>query len=246
MRASRREGLRYLGLFIFVACALGVSATWAGPREQAKRIHDRLVGVPPAPAALDSMEAKVASGDAVGAAMDAMDNPAFYNTTVREFATLWFNREQSVYGDLNDSTATVIGMIRDDVPFDQVLYGDIVYVGSTGVSNVPYSQTDNEHYESLQADRVDLSDPANLVQEQQSMQPGSPIGPAEAGDQLGHVAVEVLHLHQAVVIIVGHHLVAPAANVLVPASDPWLLGSVVDCHQLSPRMRLVTMLTLQS
>ena len=66
MRASRREGLRYLGLFIFVACAMGVSATWAGPREQAKRIHDRLVGVPPAPAVLDSMEAKVAGGDAVG------------------------------------------------------------------------------------------------------------------------------------------------------------------------------------
>ena len=51
--------------------------------------------------------------------MQAMDNPAFYNTTVREFATPWTNREQSVYADLNDSTATVVGMVRDEVPFTQ-------------------------------------------------------------------------------------------------------------------------------
>ena len=66
--------------------------------------------------------------------MQAMQNPAFYNTTVRELATPWTNRDRSVYADLNDSTATVIGMVRDDVPFDQVLYEDIVYVGSSAAT----------------------------------------------------------------------------------------------------------------
>ena len=37
-------------------------------------------------------------------------------------------------------------MIRDDVPFDQVLSADLVYVGAPGVVAAAYSQTDNEHY----------------------------------------------------------------------------------------------------
>ena len=155
------------------------SVAFAGPREQARRIHDRLVGVPPSATVINSMEAKVANGDSIGAAMEAMDNPAFYGTTLREFATPWTNREASVYTELNDSTATVIGMIRDDVPFDQVLYEDIVYVGSAAVTDNPYSQTDNDHYAQLQQDRVDLSNPANLFRQLQSALPNSPIGSGE-------------------------------------------------------------------
>ena len=102
------------------------------------------------------MQAKVAAGDAVGAAMQAMTNPEFYNTTVRDLATPWTNRDHSVYADLNDSTATVIGMVRDDVPFDQVMYEDIVYTGSGAATSVAYSQADNAHYLDLQTRRVDL------------------------------------------------------------------------------------------
>ena len=131
-------------------------------------MHDRLVGIPPTSAVLDSMAAKIAAGDAIGAAMEAMENPAFYNTTVRDLATPWTNREQSVYSNLNDSTATVIGMIRDDVPFDQVLYEDIVYVGSAAATNTAYSPTDNDHYLDLEQNRVDLSDPVNLERRLQS------------------------------------------------------------------------------
>jgi hypothetical protein len=125
------------------------------------------------------MESKVASGNAVDAAMEAMQNPAFYNTTVRELAAPWTNRERSVYVDLNDSTATAIGMVRDDVPFDQVLYDDIVYVGSNGATSTPYSSADNSHYLDLQNNHVDLSNPGNLVRQTQSSLPGASIGPAE-------------------------------------------------------------------
>jgi hypothetical protein len=162
-----------------VACVIGAATAIAGPREQAKRIHDRLAGVPPSSAVLDSMTTKVAAGNALGAATDAMANPAFYNTTVRELATPWTNRDRSVYADLNDSTATVIGMVRDDVPFDQVLSGDIVYVGSTAATPVTYSQTDNNHYVELQRNRIDLSNPANLARQTQSSLPGTQLGASD-------------------------------------------------------------------
>ncbi len=164
---------------VALLCAMGVSVASAGPREQAKRIHDRLTGVPPSAAVLDSMAAKITGNDALGAAYDAMDNPAFYNTKVRELATPWTNREQSVYVDMNDMVATVVGLIRDDAPFDQVLYDDVVYVGTAAATAVPYSQTDNDHYLDLQLNRVDLSDPANLERQTQSAQPGAPFGVAE-------------------------------------------------------------------
>ncbi len=163
-------------IVIALSCTVGASLSYAGPREQAKRIHDRLVGVPPAAAVMDSMAGKISAGDGIGAALEAMDDPAFYNTTVREFATPWTNREQSVYVDMNDAVATVIGMIRDDVPFDQVMYEDIVYVGTPNATNIAYSQADNDHYLDLQLNRIDLSDTANLARQRQSDLPGSPIG----------------------------------------------------------------------
>ncbi|MCG8486862.1 MAG: hypothetical protein MI756_05275, partial [Chromatiales bacterium] len=176
MQLPRTIELTTLRIVIAFFCTMSVSLSFAGPREQAKRIHDRLTGVPPTSAVVDSMAAKLSSGDGIGAAYEAMEHPAFYNTTVRELATPWTNRERSVYVDLNDTIATVVGMIRDDVPFDQVLYEDIVYVGTPAATAVAYSQSDNDHYLDLQLNRVDLGNPANLVQQRQSDLPNSPLG----------------------------------------------------------------------
>ncbi len=179
MQTTTLGVIRNLGIVLAICCTVGTSLAHAGPREQAKRIHDRLVGVPASNAVLDSMADKIANGDAIGAAYEAMDNPAFYNTTVREFATPWSNREQSLFVDMNDFVATVIGMVRDDVPFDQVLYEDLVYVGTPAATGVAYSHTDNDHYLDLQLNRIDLSDPANLAQQRQSDLPNSPIATGE-------------------------------------------------------------------
>lgn len=161
-------------LILVTVSLLIASSTFAGPREQAKRMHDRLVGVPPNAATLDSMADSITSGDSLGAAFEAMENPSFYNTTLKDYASPWTNREQSVYVDLNDSTATVIGMIRDEVPFNQILSGNIVYVGAADLNNVPaYSQEDNDHYRRLESNRVDLSDPNNLIRLQQTDLPGN-------------------------------------------------------------------------
>ncbi len=166
--------LTYCVVVMFTALAVGVSAVNAGPREQAKRMHDRLVGVPPSDPVLDSMETKIQNGQFVDAAYEAMDNPIFYSTTLKDFATPWSNREQSVYLDLNDMTATIIGMIRDEVPFNQVLSANMAYIGSAQASdNIAYSQSDNDHYARLEDNNVDLSNPNNLVQVAQTALPGN-------------------------------------------------------------------------
>jgi len=139
-----------------VALAAVAATAVAGPREQAKRMHDRIAGVPPSAAVLDAMAAEITAGRTTQAAMIAMDNPAFYAVTLKNLVTPWTNREQTVFAPLNDYTATVIGMVRDDVPFDQVLSGDILYVGNAGLGLPAVSASNNDHYAAMETRGVNL------------------------------------------------------------------------------------------
>jgi len=133
-----------------LALLLGVqSGAFAGPleREQAFRIHNRLAGVPPSEATLISMEADIQAGNAVSAAQTAMTNPNFYTVTLKNFAAPWTNRDQSVFVPLNDYTTLVIGMVRDDIPFDRILSADLLYVDPN--QSLP-AANDNTHYETLE------------------------------------------------------------------------------------------------
>jgi len=171
--------MQRLGIVVATALSLAATGAGAGPREQAKRMHDRLVGVPPTAAVLDAMAADISGGDPIAAANRAMQSPAFYTTALRNFVTPWTNVSQTVFAELNDYTATVIGMVRDDVPFDEVLSADLVYVGAPGVVAAAYSHTDNDHYRQLEASRANLGNPAVLVARTQSGLPGSQLGAAD-------------------------------------------------------------------
>ena len=72
--------------------ALAPGDAMADARSQAKRIHDRLAGVPPTEAVLTSMASDVAAGRAVDAAYTAMEHRAFYDVTLKNFAMPWTNR----------------------------------------------------------------------------------------------------------------------------------------------------------
>jgi hypothetical protein len=163
---------------ITVATALVASVTLvatsvATPRDEARRIHDRLAGVPPSAAILDQMESLVAGGNPVQAAYVAMENRAFYDVTLKNWAAPWTNREGDVFVPLNDYIATVIGMVRDDVPFNTLLSADLLYVGASGLPGVPdYSPASNAHYEELERRGVDLM--VNLEQRTQSSLMGLP------------------------------------------------------------------------
>lgn len=157
---SRNTAAGRIGAFAMLAAAAALllvsTQAWAGPREQAKRIHDRIAGVPPSAALLDQMAADITAGRPIDAANRALESSAFYNVTLKNFVAPWTNREQSVFVPLNDYTATVIGMVRDDVPFNTVLSEDIAYTGQ-GVAGVPaYSPANNDHYEQLELRGADL------------------------------------------------------------------------------------------
>lgn len=164
----------------FSLALLGAGSALAGPAEraQAKRMHDRLAGVPPSEAVLDQMEALIVSGQATQAARIAMQARTFYTTTLKNFVTPWTNRDQTVFAPLNDYTATVIGMVRDDVDYRQVLSGDILYVGGSGLP--AYSPTNNNLYQQMEDQDVDLSSSSVLVASTQSAHTGLP-APATAG-----------------------------------------------------------------
>ncbi|GAA5217506.1 hypothetical protein ACFSJ3_18385 [Corallincola platygyrae] len=144
----------------------------AGSQEQAKRLHDRLAGVPPTPATLATMATAIDGGDAIGAAYTAMESEHFYNVTLKLFAAPWTNRDQSVFVPFNDYIATVIGMIRDDIDFRQVLQGDILYTGDGSLGLPAYSVSNNAHYEAMEAADVNLK--TGLVQSTQSSVTGLP------------------------------------------------------------------------
>jgi hypothetical protein len=116
-----------------------------------------------------------------------MENNAFYNVTLKNFATPWTNREQTMFAPLNDYTATVIGMIRDNVPFNQLLSADLVYTGDPVLGLPGNLQTSNDHYIALEEQGIDLK--ANLVPDIQSVVYGFPTS-ASAGVMTSHAAAE--------------------------------------------------------
>lgn len=175
---SPRRAPRSAPLVVALAVSLTAATLFpgttaeAGAREQARRIHERLAGVPPTDAVLATMQADVAGGNPTAAANTAMNNSSFYTVTLKNFAAPWTNRDQSVFVPLNDYTATVIGMVRDDVPFNELLSGDILYIGNAGLGLPGVSATSNTHYEQIETRGIDLR--TGLVRTTQSGVYGTP------------------------------------------------------------------------
>jgi hypothetical protein len=175
-----------------VALALqGWTPALAGPREQARRMHDRLAGVPPSDAVLTQMAGDIAGGQADAAAQLAMNNKNFYNVTLKNFVAPWTNRDRTVFVPLNDYTATVIGMVRDDVDFSTLLSADLLYVANTAGAPA-YSSSNNDHYQYLDDNNVDLQ--ASLQPATQSGLLGLPVA-ATAGIMTSHAAAQAFFIN---------------------------------------------------
>jgi len=142
------------------------STVFAGVREQAKVMHDRLAGVPPSEAVLLDMAADLQAGDYIRAAYTAMDNSAFLNVTIKNWAAPWTNRDRDVFSELNDYTTTVIGVVRDELDFRSILYGDVAYIADPNLGLAPYSTTNNTQFTQLEDQGLVLA--TALVQRQQS------------------------------------------------------------------------------
>ncbi|MCU7859991.1 MAG: hypothetical protein KZQ86_09220 [Candidatus Thiodiazotropha sp. (ex Lucinoma kastoroae)] len=158
-------------LLALTSLCLYAASAIAGPREQAQRIHDRIAGIPPSAAILTQMVSEIVdNNDPLAAAMLATEHPDFYNVTLKNWATPWTNEDQTPFAPLNDYSAIVIGMVRDDVPFNQLLSADILYIGSNSPA---YSNNNNDHYETMENQGVNLKD--DLQRTTQSSVTGLPV-----------------------------------------------------------------------
>ena len=167
-RCRHNMALLIAGLLCVFACT---NSVLADSTDQAKRLHDRIAGVPPDAATLADMQADIDAGDPLAAALTATLAPEFYSITLKNFAAPWTNRDFSVFVPLDDYIATFIGIVRDDIDFRELLYGDHLYIGSG--SGIPaYANNNNNHYEALEEQAVDLQ--ANLTRTTQSAVTGLP------------------------------------------------------------------------
>ena len=174
--------------------AFGHPDASAGNPEMAKRMFDRLTGTPPSPTKLTELTNMLNGGATLqDTALFIMDkgqphSSTFYSVTLKNFATPWTNRDQTVFAPLNDYTATVIGMVRDDKDFRGILSDDILYVGN---AQPAYSTTSNAHYEALESDNADLR--VVLTEQQQSSLNGLP-ATATAGVITSRAAAEAFFI----------------------------------------------------
>lgn len=115
--------------------------------DQAKRLHDRIAGVPPDSVTLNQMAVLIDDDEPVEAALVATDAREFYDVTLKNFAAPWTNRDGNIFVPLDDYIATVIGIVRDERDFREILHGDVIYTGNVTPA---YSNSSNAHYEALE------------------------------------------------------------------------------------------------
>jgi hypothetical protein len=160
---------------LFIVQAPDAAAT---ARDQTKRIHDRLTGVPPSASFLDTYAVDADNDgfldDPLGVAKAALEQSTFYTVTVKNMIAPATNEEQTVFTPLNDFTATAIGLIRDELDYRQLLYGDIIYTGDSSLGLPPYANNNNNHYEQMEEQGIDLADENKLVRRSQSSVTGLP------------------------------------------------------------------------
>jgi hypothetical protein len=156
---------------VLTASVLIASNAFAGDREQAKRIHERLTGLPPSESVLNNMTSRISSdGNGVGAALDVMNGvhgsdavEGFLGGTLKRMAAPWTNRDQDPFEPLNDYIATFIGLVKDGGDFREFLYEDLVYTHPS--ASPDYSRNNNSHYVDIENRALPL---ANLTRTTQS------------------------------------------------------------------------------
>jgi hypothetical protein len=150
-----------IGLLV-LASSNGLADSW----KTAHQLHNRLTGVPPSRDVLQRMSILVGSNQVELAANEAMKNKNFYNIVLKNWAKPWTNEDQTNRVDFNDYVATIIGLIRDDIPFNRALHGDILYTVGAG-DIAPYSPDSNDHYKEAEEKRIDLVDNLSMATQSQ-------------------------------------------------------------------------------
>lgn len=151
---------------VTAAALLFVVPASADPLSTAIALHQRLIGAPPSESVAAAMAAKVAAGNTAAAAQIAMADTRFYDYTLKNWVAPWTNEEQAALVPLNDFTAMVIGIIRDERDFRDVLTADLIYVADPMLVGMfdpmsaipPYNGREDTHFLALDKSRASLRD----------------------------------------------------------------------------------------
>jgi len=119
---------------------IAAGTAYAAPRDVADRLCNRINGVPPTAELLTSVTQLVEAGKFKEAAAACINVPQgyFFNETLKSLFLKWQSPDESNRSALSDFTTTLIGFVKDDIPFDTVLSADIVYVSNLP-NTPPYS-----------------------------------------------------------------------------------------------------------
>jgi hypothetical protein len=110
----------------------------------------------------DGMVQRLQANNALGAAQLAVTQDGFYNITVKDFAKRMSTRDETVNTPLNDFTAMIVGVARDNIDARQILSGNFFYRASSTRTAAPGNMLNdllmsNNHYERLEAMQYNLA-----------------------------------------------------------------------------------------
>src|ERR1700754_5232760 len=125
-RAPAAGALCALALISLLGSTVAAAQT-PSPAQQGVLLYTRITGVPPTGANLTTVTNSANGGDFAGVATLAVQQPQFYNVTLRNIFAAESNRDNSVFVPLNDYIVTAIGMVHDDVPYNTALSADVLY-----------------------------------------------------------------------------------------------------------------------
>lgn len=129
-------------------------------RAAVSTVYQRLASVPPsreniqtwAQQYVDAKDRTAKRAVLLNVANQAVQRDSFYSRTVLNFA----DRETNDDGNLNnqenrltDYTATIVGFVRDELDYRQILSADLIYVPSAEANVGAYDPAGNDAYEDL-------------------------------------------------------------------------------------------------
>lgn len=151
-------------LSILLSATLNCFAT---TKEDANKLFTRITSIPPNKNELTVVEQYLNSENKIAAINYALNSKHFYNIKLKNWVKSWTNEEITNRVELNDYVATVIGFIRDDIPFNQILSSDYIYTANDAIADLPpYSIENNNHYMEIEKRNISLKD--TLVRKTQS------------------------------------------------------------------------------
>lgn len=162
MRIATLFRLLLAGLSLSLYSGTAQAQTQA-QRDDAKWIMERITGVkwPSTSPIMQQAYSLAATGDRAGVAALGTRQAQFLNVTVKNFGLQMSTREETIRIPLNDFTASIMGVTRDETDARELLYGNFFYIGDAALLDNQDTFANSvlrtsQHYQNLDNRRIDM------------------------------------------------------------------------------------------